>query len=245
MNKTMIAVLVLLSLLAGSVLPVAAGGEATLSFFIGVVQAKSGEGEWQQAMFGQKLKGGDQIKTAEESRAELTLGNGSVVRIGEKTVYTLLELSSSDDGSTVKSQLSMGKVWSNVKKMTKKKSEFKIRTPTAIAAIRGTIYDMEIDKDTSATVKVYDGEVEVSSPAPPPPPQEPTGFQAPKQTGGPQVIAPPRQVTMEQWVEVIKAQQQIFIARDGTKKVSEFDLKEDEKDDWVKWNKERDKQIKR
>jgi hypothetical protein len=101
---------------------------------------------------------------------------------------------------------------------------------------------MESDSDSTATVKVYDGEVEVSNPPPPPKPKQPK-FGRPGEVGGPQRIAPPREVSMAQWVEVIKAQQQIVIRRDGTKKKSEFDLAEDEKDDWVRWNKNEDKKL--
>jgi hypothetical protein len=46
---------------------------------------------------------------------------------------------------------------------------------------------------------------------------------------------------MKEWFEIVKAQQMITIRPDGKQeKPQPFDLKQDEKDPWVKWNKERD-----
>lgn len=237
--------ILLMLLLSGAAGKGLIGAEpVTLSFYLGTVQVRTGAaGEWQAAAFGQGLKTGDQIKTFEESRAELKIGSGGVTRIGENSLYTIKEASVTAESITCSGELSIGKVWSNVKKLAKTKSQFKVHSPTAIAAIRGTIYNLESDADSTATVKVYDGEVEVKPPSPPPSKPQPPTFRRPGEVGGPQRIAPPRRVSMAQWVEVIKAQQQIVIRRDGSKKVSEFDLAEDEKDDWVKWNKDEDKKL--
>jgi hypothetical protein len=228
----------------GTPLVFAAGGKNILSFYIGEVQMKSGpHGKWVQVTdIGKELKTGDQIKTLEETRVEITLATGGVVRIGEKSLYTVEALADSTGGKS-SATLVMGKVWSNVKTLSQTKSEFRIQSPTAVAAIRGTVYSMEAGKDSSSTtVKVYNGEVAVS-------PSEPTGQEAkknnqrPGEVSGPQEIAPPSEVSMEQWVEIIKAQQQIVVHRDGSKEKSDFDLNSDAKNKWVKWNIERDKKL--
>jgi hypothetical protein len=52
------------------------------------------------------------------------------------------------------------------------------------------------------------------------------------------------EVTMEEWVVIVKAMQQISISSQGVaSKPQDFDPKADA-DDWVKWNQERDKRDK-
>jgi hypothetical protein len=104
---------------------------------------------------------------------------------------------------------------------------------------------MNAGADSSTQVLVYDGNVAVSPAAPAGqgsmgavPPGGP-----PRQVSGPSQVAGPSQVSMETWFEIVKAQQQIVVRPDGTYAKSEFNLQEDAKLDWVKWNKERDKAL--
>jgi hypothetical protein len=62
----------------------------------------------------------------------------------------------------------------------------------------------------------------------------------PRQVQAPTQVAGPRQVSMQQWFEIVKAQQQIVVRPDGSYARSDFNLQEDEKLDWVQWNKKRD-----
>lgn len=55
-----------------------------------------------------------------------------------------------------------GTLMTNVKKLVDEKSSFEFETPTATAAIRGTILGLDVTKDKTL-VKVYEGTVTVSS----------------------------------------------------------------------------------
>ena len=57
---------------------------------------------------------------------------------------------------------------------------------------------------------------------------------------GPVQIQGPREVSLREWFEIIKAQQQIVVRPDGSYARSDFNLEEDAKLEWVQWNKERD-----
>ena len=65
----------------------------------------------------------------------------------------------------------------------------------------------------------------------------------PRQVQAPTQVAGPTEVSMQQWFEIIKAQQQIVVRPDGSYARSDFNLQEDEKLDWVKWNKKRDEEL--
>ena len=64
----------------------------------------------------------------------------------------------------------------------------------------------------------------------------------PHEIQGPYEIPGPREVTLEEWVYIVKNMQKIIIGGNGqVKYVGSFNLKDkDERTDWIKWNLERD-----
>ncbi|MCB0259040.1 MAG: hypothetical protein KDE62_04865, partial [Calditrichaeota bacterium] len=61
----------------------------------------------------------------------------------------------------------------------------------------------------------------------------------------PQQVAGPSEVSVETWVQIVKAQQQIYIRPDGTYDQQAFDPEADGKLEWVQWNKRRDAMLER
>ncbi|MGD9897630.1 MAG: FecR domain-containing protein [Calditrichaceae bacterium] len=220
-------------------------GVAKISFPLGnVLVLKVGEKQMSKAVFNMNLFEGDKVKTQPQSRCEIKFKDGSIVRIDEQSIYTIEKASISDKEKNVQSELSIGKLWANVKKLTKSSDKWKLRGPSAVVAIRGTIYRMDAEADSTTLVKVYEGSVGVGSPGwqmGTVEPQKKPG--PPQQIKGPEQIQGPKQVTLEEWFEIIKAQQQIMVKPDGTFQKSEFDIADDAKNSWVQWNLERDKLI--
>jgi hypothetical protein len=205
---------------------------------------QQGAKQLKQATFQMPLKNGDRLETKKESRAELTFNDGSIVRIDEMSIYTVEKADIKEGKKEVESTLTLGKLWANVKSLIGSKDSWKLKSPAAVVAVRGTIYRMNAGADSSTQVLVYDGSVAVSPAAPAGQPSMgavPGG--PPRQVSGPVQVAGPQQVSMETWFEIVKAQQQIVIRPDGTYAKSEFNLQEDAKLDWVRWNKERDKAL--
>lgn len=219
---------------------------AKISFPLGnVLVVPKGSTKMQKAGFNQKLFSGDKIRTQKQARCEIKYNDGSIVRIDQESIYTIINYKANKDQKKVESFLSIGKLWANIKKMAKQSDNWLLRGPSAVVAVRGTVYRMDANEDSSSQVLVYEGSVNVA-----PPGWNPAGSQGQKQPGqkpgyvqGPSVVAGPKQVTLEEWVEIVKAQQQITVQPDGSFKKSEFDLAEDAKSSWVQWNKERDKLI--
>jgi hypothetical protein len=219
---------------------------AKISFPLGnVFVVPKGKTKMEKAGFNHKLFTGDKVRTQKQARCEIKYNDGSIVRIDQESIYTITDYKTEKNEKTVESFLSIGKIWANIKKLTGKSDNWLLRGPSAVVAVRGTIYRMDANEDKSSQVLVYDGSVNVAPPA-----WSPGGAQGQSQQGqkpgyvqGPTVVQGPKQVTMEEWVEIVKAQQQITVQPDGSFKKSEFNLAEDSKNSWVQWNKERDKLI--
>ena len=129
------------------------------------------------------------------------------------------------------------------------KKSINLRTPTAVAAIRGTKYRAKAGEDESS-VLVYEGKVDVNqtknyieerkekrkglAPKNTPFKLGPvTEIKAPTQLSGPYEVTLDESVTLAQGM-------QINVRKDGKFSMFEFDQEADSGLDFVKWNKEQD-----
>jgi hypothetical protein len=192
---------------------------------------------------GDVLKKEHEIRVAEKSRIEIRFPDGTVMRLAEKTRLKMNEVmyNKQTDGKKVNVNLSVGKLWAKVKKLTTPDSSVVVETSNAVAGVRGTVYRVNVEEDKSALVKVYDGSVYVASPPRDAGEKPPIQVSKPTEVPGPREVPPPyHQVTMEEWTYIVKAMQQISISAQGlASQPQDFDPKADV-DDWVKWNQERD-----
>jgi hypothetical protein len=220
------------------------GGDAVLVVVLGTARVYN-----KDATRGSPLKKGDSVKNDQEirvaaqSRIELRFPDGTVMRLSEKSRLKISELAFNNQtqGKTVKVDLNVGKLWANVKRLATPDSSVEVKMSNAVAGVRGTVYRVNVDEDQSVLVKVYDGAVYVANP-----PRDTTKpidkVTEPHPVAGPHEVAPPmHEVSMEEWVVIVKAMQQISISSQGVaSKPKDFDPQADA-DDWVNWNQERDK----
>lgn len=243
LNKFLVfSVLIIAVILLCSFFPLKNESAAKITFPLGnVFVIKKGQRQMIKGAFNMKLYLGDKVKTQKESRCEIKFEDESIVRIAEQSIYTIEKANFKTKNKEVVSKLSIGKLWANIKKLAKSSDKWQVRGPAAVVGVRGTVYRMDADADSTTKVFVYEGEVSVNPSA-----KRAGGMKksvkpgAPKQIQAPVEVQGPKKVSMEEWFEIIKAQQQIVIKPDGSYKKSEFNLADDAKIDWVKWNKERD-----
>lgn len=197
----------------------------------------AGEHGWKTAKLYSTIHDGDQIKTKSESRCETKLNDRSIIRIGENTTFSF---AADQLGKNIAAEIKTGRVWANISKLSIRNS-FRVKTPTAVCAVRGTIY--RIDADSSTKVMVYQGSVDVG-------PlwavkrdttqsQGRKTFQPPHEVQGPVQVPGPFEVSLDQWVRIV-AGQQIEVRPDGKYHKSKIDNQLDQQDDWVAWNRQRD-----
>lgn len=215
---------------------------ARLTFFSGQVTVK-GPGLAPQipAVLGQAFNQGDMVQTGVESRAEITLPEKrGILRVAGQSMMMLVSMGETDSTRKTETQLRVGSVWinfkalGNIKRLEERRSDFYMSSPTAVTGVRGTVYRMEVDPDSTSRVRVYEGQVQVGWA-----PQQAfipgqTILQAPTEVAGPQ------EITMTQWVELIRAGQQAVLTPDRKAAISPFDAAKDAQDEWVRWNQARD-----
>ncbi len=224
----------------------AASDEAVVTAIQGTAQMfTKGRTAGRHLKKGDKLKREQVVRVGERSRVEIRFPDGTVMRLSEKSRLVMSEVryDSKTDNKKVKVDLSIGKLWAHVKKLTTPDSSVEVKTVNAVAGVRGTVYRVNVEEDKSAMVKVYDGTVYVANP--PRDAQATSGeVTAPHEVSGPHEVPPPyHEVSLEEWTAIVKAMQQISISSQGApSKPEDFDPKADA-DDWVKWNQERDKQV--
>ncbi|NQT10657.1 MAG: FecR domain-containing protein [Desulfobacteraceae bacterium] len=206
----------------------------TVTFMIGDVFISHDKTTWVNADFDMKIYQGDQIRTEAESRCEITLENGTIVRMDENTFQQFEKCMVSKTAKEVSLFLSSGKVWLNARKILAKSDSFKVRTNKAVCAIRGTKFRVDTDNEQTR-ISVHKGVVATWSALFDKPKPEPDAF-----TLKPKPIAGPHPVSMEKWVEIIKAFQQITIDSNGKYEKKDFNINSIMEDQWIRWNMARD-----
>lgn len=118
--------------------------KATIIKLEGKVEVKIGEGDWIPAEEGMKLTQNDSIRTGAGSWADLRVGMVGGVKIKESSEIKLSELSSNPDGSeNIILYMTLGEMLVDARGI-QKDSDFQVQTPTTVAAVRGTIYNVKV-----------------------------------------------------------------------------------------------------
>jgi len=223
------------------------------------IQAK-GTVKWQPVKYKMPVYEFDRIKTARQSRCEITFETKKVLRIGEKTIVEITQ----DDAGTHEVKVDKGSAWLSLF-LPWGKSKINVKTPSSVCAVRGTVYRLEADSNQT-TYRCYKGTIAV------------TPFKEDGQTLADstfEVNAGEELILVMNFEEYKKQQQKLwedfkqkemddferFKQQDQQQfedmlqkdledfnkvnnisyKQEKFDFEEDQKSDWVQWNLERDR----
>ncbi|MDZ7269813.1 MAG: FecR domain-containing protein [candidate division KSB1 bacterium] len=182
------------------------------------------------------LRSGDEIKTGKNGRAELVLDNRSVLRLDANSHLRIAAL---QHAGTYQARFAfaVGSLWTRITKLLQQKPQIEVEFPTAIAGVQGTTYRTVVAPDSATTVRVYDGAVEVrNSPA--------AGRRGPPQRiGPPQQVPGPAQVSLDTWIKLVRAYQEIHIAKNGRPSDPRAFRDQGAELDWVHWNQQRDREL--
>ena len=109
---------------------------------------------------GDTVQQGSLIKTGGNSRAVITMTTTSAVRIGPNSEAVVRELIESKDKPKVLIDLNEGSMGALIDPAVKGKMDFKIKTPSGVAAARGTFYSVVVEKG-KGFVQTESGEVQI------------------------------------------------------------------------------------
>ncbi len=126
---------------------------------IGDVTIKSSESE-REPVIGEEIKQGERIITASKSIIDIQYGTKGVLRINENSSVEVALLLTRDGAEQSKLNMSEGKIFVTISKLTKS-SKFEVSTNTTVAAIRGTSFRVTAGKKASK-IDVLSGKIKVN-----------------------------------------------------------------------------------
>lgn len=134
-----------------------AASDTRLTCVVGSVAVTNAAGTSREAAPGMSLFSGDTIVTQDASFAVIQTGDTGIVRVEQKTRLEITALAAQTSTDLV---LKEGKVITKVSKLGKSQ-QFTIKTPTLVAAVRGTEFAVE-SVNGRDVVAVRDGKVAVA-----------------------------------------------------------------------------------
>lgn len=220
------------------------GERARVTFVQGEVRRQVlANSPWTALTLGAFVQAGERIMTMKDARLELQLPDKSIIRFDEDSDVSLVkaEYDPAQSKRNVRFSLVLGKTWANIQEVFGSSKGVQVETENAIVGVRGTVFRMNVAVDRSAMIRVYHGKVAVSKPHRIPAPGEP-GSQI-QRVPGPTRVPGPHRVTMEEWVRIVEAMQQITVSPEGIPSTPRTFTMEEDLNDWVQWNLKRDRLI--
>lgn len=105
------------------------------------------------------LEAGDRVVTAEGASAEVVLDGGSLITLRESSDFKVESPSKADASFS----LAFGSLLAKIQKLAA--GRFSVRTPSAVAAVRGTEFGVEVEGEETHVGVFDEGKVEVSEAA--------------------------------------------------------------------------------
>ena len=217
--------------------------DAYLTYLRGDVYVRPAHSQnWGPARVNGRLRPGAKLRLGEDAHVEIITFDQDIIRLSEKSELTLSYLQMNPVQKIKKKGLFLkaGRMWNKAKILAHAESEYTVWTPHAVASIQGTAFNIDVSAQKTTRIKTYSGAVKVWR-------FDPRTWDAQKRgITAPVPITGPHPVTMEQWIEIIlKLHEELIINRRGARK-RVFDPQHDEaNDDWIKLNRDRDRDFKR
>ena len=117
---------------------------AILTVISGSVAMRFGSSAFTAASDGAVIYVGSTIRTSADSRAVITLFEGSTVELEPASDITIEEATMRGDSTIVELAQSLGRSWHVVTHLTTPDSRYEVKTPAATASVRGTAFEIAV-----------------------------------------------------------------------------------------------------
>ncbi|MBW2001597.1 MAG: FecR domain-containing protein [Deltaproteobacteria bacterium] len=204
-----------------------------------VIIEKDTKSPHKKALVNMILDSKDRIEVKPGGSVELMMSHGRVIRLDEGSILRIGALKRDEHKKSVvgKFKLFLGRLWGKVlQAKSRRKKEMYVSTPTLVAGVRGTAYDLKLKRDQSTIIKVFEGEVEIYNPLQKMPESGIiTDFKKPHRVQG------PHRITEKEWNKILLRQyQQVIVTKEGISTPISFDHETERKIEWIRWNEKRD-----
>ncbi len=140
-------------------------GEATVKAQLiiesGIVEIKHEGDDWSTAKNGTILYQSDIIRTGNNTEASVVFFESSIIRLDSNTEIILKELITEAEKTSITIQQNSGRTWNTVLKVSGI-DDYEVQTPTTVASVRGTSFDVYIQSNNLTDVGVGRGVVIIS-----------------------------------------------------------------------------------
>jgi len=137
---------------------------ATLRDLIGTVEITDSDGNWRPASESTRIRTGQSIRTQEGASATLVFSDGTRTMLAPETELSITLLDSSRGGSLqVKLSQVLGTTQHNVIPFHGKRNLFEVHTPSGVASVLGTDFNISVTETGQAFYSVERGLVLVQS----------------------------------------------------------------------------------
>jgi len=243
--------------------PATPEGLGQVSYRDGLLSRHPGSGgEWLDAPLRSHVQEGDRVRTGERGRAEIEFRERNTVRLAPATTLRLDRLVQEEQDASLRVDLDLerGELWAELEGLDEE-DEFRVGSRVLGAAITGTGLRLAVGEDNETVLAVLHGEVRVagsraalaegrpaldvdSLSALLEGPRKPRKPGAPTPVAGPVPVAGPREVSLEEWMVIVKSQQEIRIGADGRVRAAGR-LDTGAHEEWLRWQREKQTQPRR
>ena len=109
----------------------------------------------------QSVQAGDELRTGGDASITLEVPDGSYMVISENSKLIVEDFWSGNLRNMM--YLMMGRVRFFIQKVGGRPNPYSVRTPTALIAVRGTVFDVSVDEAQIAEVRCFEGQVAVEN----------------------------------------------------------------------------------
>lgn len=159
-------VLALVAALAAIAPAMARAEDAEIVLLIGKGDAReTADAPWRPAAVKQKLAAGNFVRTGEMSQMGLLLRDRTQVRLSQLSILNIKAVNAAAPPPPTQLELPQGRAWSQAKPRApdasaKAPARLNVTMPGGTAAIRGTDWELVVEKDGTSTVTVFSGQVD-------------------------------------------------------------------------------------
>ncbi len=134
-----------------------------VSSMVGPVEWKAATGRTFKVLneSSQVIQVGDQIRTGSGAQLILQVPDGSYMVVSENSTLTVEDFWSGNLRSLM--NLMVGQVRFYIQRLGGRPNPYRVTTPTALIAVRGTVFDVIVDEARNAEVRCLEGRVTVEN----------------------------------------------------------------------------------